>query len=1331
LEEGDVGAPEATEVDGAVLLTDVAGWTSHVEYMAGEGPAGLDALAAGLNAYFSDLVGLVYGHGGDVLYVAGDAFFCWWPVTSEGSDGLTLAVLRAAQAGVAIQARLGEWQLRKDRTVSTRIGVAAGRLRLNWVGGASGRWELVPVGEPVLDIATAEAAAPGGGIVLSQAAWSLVASRCSGAVREDGQAQLGEVLAPVPVVATPERAVHSGSLTPYVPASVQSWSPVVGTEWTAEIRPVTVLMATVPGLTTASLDGIHDVVRAFQALIGRFDGEGKVVVDSKGVSLAGFFGLLSRAHENDAERAVRAGEALVEDLRRRALSVAVGVASGRAFCGVFGSDLRREYTVHGNVVNLASRLAQAGDGVICDTPTVAAVRARITFDPLPAIRVKGRQGAVDAHRPRPTVPSAPSRRLSTPLVGRVTELATLTAHVDRLIGGRGGARVVIEADAGLGKSRLVAECAQLASDAGVTILEAAADSIERSTPYYAWRPLFTGLLGLDAASTDEATVEEMVAGFGIDAELRRLVPLLSSATPLRIPDTELTAGMQGDVRAGNTNILLSSILRTQTAGQPTLLVVEDAHWLDSTSWSLLLEVVRSVATLLIVITTRPPDIALVEYQRILDRPSTEVISLDGLDPDATRALVAHRLGVSEVPATLAQFVQERAEGHPFFSEELLSALLEREAVTVSADSATVGDLSSLNLPTTVEGVVISRLDRLAPEEALSAKVAAVIGRSFRAVTVEAAHPVPAERPMVPSRLAAVAAANLTVPDHSDSDLAYVFRHDITREIAYDLLTPAQRQPLHRAIAEWYEHEYEGDLAPYFALLAHHWSRAKDTDKAISYLERAGSQALRNGAFEEARRFFSEAITTQGAAGTPSTTTQRASRDMGLATADYFLGNLTDSRAYFESGVALLDRPVPRTRAALAMGLVGQLSRQLAHRVAPSTFSGRRAAEKEPLDRAVTGYRALGQIYYLDGDPAERLVYATLAGLNVGEEAGDSPELAQAVIHAGGVAGFCGLGKLSERYSARAIAMVASGNEFQAASYVWHTYAIGLATTAKWSAALEANERAMSLIRELGDFNLEAEAWQVRSAINICQGDYEAAARAWPETYRLGERNGNDQVRCWGLLDKAEVLLACGHLEGADDTLQAALDIATAPTDGTSAIEKLTVTAVTRHLQGRAQEAVEAADQTVEMVARRLPTSFNWVDFCAQAVEVYLALLEDDGAFTTRHRDELLERARRGSRVVTKVARRFWGSKPRALLLRGLLAWQDGDQQAARRSWHKAKAEALRLDLPFELARAQFEWARHAPKGHARDTALHDAGEAFRNLGALALSARVTDAAGDR
>src|SRR5262249_30888896 len=155
------------------------------------------------------------------------------------------------------------------------------------------------------------------------------------------------------------------------------------------------------------------------------------------------------------------------------------------------------------------------------------------------------------------------------------------------------------------------------------------------------------------------------------------------------------------------------------------------------------------------------------------------LELEGLSPDETRALVAARLGVSDVPASLARFVEERVAGHPFFCEELLQALVAAGAVRVGDGKCTGGALKTMDVPTTVEGVIISRLDRLAPGEQLCLKVASVIGRLFRERVVRETHPVDNERPEIHAHLEALATANLTALETPEPDLAYLFKHVIT------------------------------------------------------------------------------------------------------------------------------------------------------------------------------------------------------------------------------------------------------------------------------------------------------------------------------------------------------------------------------------------------------------------------------------------------------------------------------------------------------------------------------------------------------------------------
>ena len=1312
---GSLLEAESSTVHAALLLTDIEGWTSRVERLCSAGPEGLDELARSLNSYVVELTEIVYGHGGDILTAAGDAFLCCW--VADGPSGLDAATARAAQAALAFQAAAERRASPGAERLQTRIGISTGELDVAFVGGVNGRWELLPVGAPVDEVAAAERGAPGGGIAMARSAWERVAGIAQGVAldEERGLVRLTALRARHRRRRTTSRDLDIGAeaIAPFVPAPLRGWRASAGTEWLAELRHVTVVMARLLDSDRGKPLGIERsqlAVRTFQETIARFEGASKPLMDSKGLALSGVFGLPPRAHEDDPQRALRAGTALRARFEELELPCSVGVASGRAFCGLFGNDVRREYTLHGDVINLATRLAFAGQGeVLCDEVTARSLPERFRFEALDPIAVKGRAEPVPIRRFVEMGARAAPRHST--LVNREEERALLAEHLRVLAedGERGA--IVIEGDAGIGKSALVAEAGRLAETAGMHVLTAAADAVERTTGYYAWRPVFAEVIGLDGDAPDPATLERLVLErIGGAPEIERLTPLLSSVLAVPIPDNETTAAMSGDVRADNTTLLLTRLLSRLTTTAPVLLVVEDAHWLDSNSWSLLHEVVRSVPRLLALVTARPAAAGSEEYQALVAMSSAAPLRLSSLAPKHTAALVCQRLGADEIPPELSRFVEDRVAGHPFFCEALVKTMQEEGIVRVQDGATVVGDLEGLEMPSTVEGAVLSLVDRLTPQQQLSFRVASVVGRTFSARAVADVHPVSSERSSVPDDLRALADLDLLVPEHDQAEATYSFRHEITREVAYGLLTESQRRPLHRAVAEWYERTFpREELERHHALLAHHWAQAEDTAKAIDYLERAGRQALRGGAFREAVHFYAQLLE-QGDAMPDE---RRALWEKGEATAHYFLGDFERSRVLLERAVARLDREIPKGGAAMARGLLGTGVLQVAHLAIPGRYRDRRRGEKAVLDEAVDCYKTLVQISYLNGESPAELVYLQFAGLNLGDEAGSSPHLARALANAAAVASLANLRALADRYAERAVRMADEEGQSEALAYVWNLHALIEAQRGRWRRGIAASDRALELFGEIGDYNLEAELWQTRSALHICAGDFRRAEACWTRTRELADRNSNPQLECWSLLDEVQTHVGRAATEPAAKALAAALAIETAASDGGTLIEKHYATAGTRLLEGRREEALVAADAVIDMITAQAPTGFHWADFAAGAVDVYLDMLEEAGLGDRR---ELRGRAERGCKVLRRLAWRFHGVRPRRWLLIGRLEWERGRRDRAVRAWHKAESVALAMEMDYDVARARLELARHEG-GADRESLLADATGTFQRLGA--------------
>ena len=1292
--------PEVQHTTGAVLISDVEGFTALVERFGRRGRAGLEELTWTLNRYVADLAEIVHSAGGDVLSIAGDALLCYWPAVVDTPEALTDATLAATRAGFAIQQRLREREAETEHRFETRIGVGAGDVVLGFVGGFEGRWEVIAGGAAFHDAGAAERAARSGDVVLARRAWDYAQGQCTGTTI-DGNftvvTDAGDVV--LPPLPRNDVVLPVSVLRPFLPFSVRdrlATAPRGNLEWLAETRRVSVLMTELPAIDSdeaAELSRVHAAIRAFQDVVERCEGASKVDVDEKGVLLLGAFGVPPRAHENDAERAAHAATLVAEELALLRLFPGVGVATGRAFCGAFGSDVRRDYMIRGDVINLAARLMRTGHGgVCCDADTMEAAHGRMEFETLSQVTVKGRSGAIDLYRPLGRRELAHVHEED--MVGRAVERAALAAA---LAGVREGVdRVfILEGDAGLGKSRLLGDAVQNAAGADLRVFHVSADAIERSTPYYAWRQVFTAMLGIPMGADAAFARDHVVRYMEAFPALQRFTPLLSAVLPVRFEDNELTIEMTADVRAENSKQLLAALLRHAAAESPTFLAVEDAHWLDSGSWALLLEVIRVVHPLLVVCTTRPvgepaPD----DFARLARVAADGRLRLGNLSLDEMTNLIAHTLRVPVVPRSLAEFVYERVSGHPFFCEELVRAMLDVGAIRVEEGRCVFGDLRVFDLPTTVEGVIVSRLDRLTSAQQVCLKVASVIGRIFRARLVEDTHPIAAEHELVRGNLRELSALDLTAVESFEPELAYLFKHVITRDVTYEMMPIAHRQPLHRAVALWHERQYANDLAPQYGLLAHHWSRAGDPVKAVEFLEKAGQHAVRTGAFREGILLLSKAVDLMTSGAVPSDSFRRALWEKSMGIASYFLGDMPGSRAHLARALAELHRPVPDSRGAAIRGSLAAVGRQVMHRLAPRRFLGRRSADKATLDEAVECYKALTQACYMEGAGPEWLLVLIARGLNLGEEAGDSAPLARVMINASMMACLMGLPAESDRYARRAIAMAENNSAYAAAAFVWHIRALTLAQQALWQPLKEANTRALELVQALGDVGLESEVWLVRSTVAHCAGDFINAPSAWTRMREVADRNGNAALRCWSLLDEIETRLAYGETEGAVRALDEALAIPTPDSDLGMRLEKLRGIAMTRLRQGGEHigEAMAAADSIFDLLQRTPPTGYHMADHFAAAIDVYVAVIRGYAGAEGVDADRVSRRAARGCTQLLKFGRTFVHVQPRALLLRGVLRAHRGDLRKARRDFLASEARAAELCMPVDQGRALAERA---------------------------------------
>ena len=742
-----IDEPTVEVFPAVVLFADVSGFTALTERLAARGPSGAEDLTRYLNTYFGELIEVIDAAGGDTVKFAGDALLALWPAEDE-PDMVGLAE-SVAEAALRIQTRLHDHEVGDGIKLSLKLSIGAGEVAAEHLGGVFNRWELLIAGGPLSQVGVANGQASPGQVVVAREAWKLLRGSGVAAPLKEGVMRLTAITRRTKAVIMPRPKPEpsaSDALRRFIPGAIRARLDAGQSDWLAELRPVTVVFINLPDFSyDTSLEKAQEAMQALQTALYRFEGSiNKISVDDKGASLIAVLGLPPLAHEDDPERGLRAAQMMQEGLTRLGQRSSVGVTTGGAFCGAVGSTLRREYTVIGDVVNLAARLMVAAQGgILCDEPTARAAGGRVTCEALPPIKVKGKEQPIAIFRPGAArADRRNERKRKSRIVGRETERAQLATLLDK--NARGQA-VLVQGDVGMGKTRLLQDMIVQAEARGFAVLSGAGDSIDSNTPYHAWRPVLEQVFLLGKSAADEAGPAAILARLPADEAIIQRAPLLGTILAMEWPDSEVPKKLSGRDRADALLGLVSDILQRMAARLPLLLVIKDTQWLDSASWSLLAHVRKAVPNLTVALGARlATGIAHEEIDAFLAATGATRIVLGPLPRDELRTILCDQLGVDSLPDSVLDLVVERTDGNPFFSEELICALRDGHFIElrdrIAHVAPNVGEPRSWKIPSTVQGVVTGRIDRLPPPEQLTLKVASVVGRVFARGTVRDIYP---------------------------------------------------------------------------------------------------------------------------------------------------------------------------------------------------------------------------------------------------------------------------------------------------------------------------------------------------------------------------------------------------------------------------------------------------------------------------------------------------------------------------------------------------------------------------------------------------------------
>ncbi|MCC7375788.1 MAG: tetratricopeptide repeat protein [Verrucomicrobiales bacterium] len=865
------------EARGTALFADISGFTPLTEALTRAlGPRrGVEELTGHLNRVYDALVGCVHRQRGSIIHFAGDAITCWF----EGDAGR-----RAVCCGLAMQQAMGRQpQVAVGEgapvTLSLKVGIATGSAKRFAVGDSAVQLLDVLAGSMLGDMAAAANAARRGEVVVAASTASAL----------EGQLEVIESR-PVSVGAGDFSVVSAlnGELTesPWTTRSslpedmVRPWVlPAIFErlkggrgEFLTELRPAVAVFMKFKGIDydadPAAGEKLDTFVRWIQRVVGPLEGYlHHISVGDKGSYLYCTFGA-PIAHEDDTERALAAALELRNPPVNLGFEPApqIGISQGTLRTGAYGGTARRTYGVLGDEVNLAARLMEhAGAGeVLASGRTRESGGSDFLWEPVLPLTLKGKSQPVSAFRLRERRADEgmqlfePTHHL--PMVGRVRERDQLIRILDLARDGRGQV-VELSGEAGMGKSRLVTELLQAARQRGFQTYGGQAQSIGTNTSYLAWWGVWRAMFHLSRSTRPEIQAASVAAQLmEMNTGLLPRLPLLSAVLNLALPDNDTTRSLDAKLRKASLESLLVECLRHRAERTQVLIVIEDAHWLDPLSRDLIEVLARSLAFMRVVllIVSRPADGGKEAEGAWRQVAHCTQIRLTELGPDEAAELIRLKLeslgaGGRAPDPTVVRRLGERSQGNPFYLEELINYLRDQ-----GLDPNDPRSLEGMELPSSLQSLILGRMDRLAEHRKPTLKVASVIGRVFEPSTISAIYPALVEGD-VRADLTEFARLELTALERPEPQLAFIFKHVVTQEVAYETLAYATRARLHGELGAFLERRHDGEIEEHLDLLAFHFDRSDDESKRREYLLRAAYAAQARYANAAAMSYFRRAL----------------------------------------------------------------------------------------------------------------------------------------------------------------------------------------------------------------------------------------------------------------------------------------------------------------------------------------------------------------------------------------------------------------------------------------------------------------------------------------
>ncbi len=945
-----------------------------------------------------------------------------------------------------------------------------------------------------------------------------------------------------------------------------------GLEASGQRRSVTILFVDLTGYTSLSEqlsdEELYEFVQKYIRLLVNDVYKYEGMVDKlTGDGLMALFGA-PIAHENNAERAVRAALDMVADVTRlstelniqgRDLRIHVGLNAGTVIVGGMGSDGLMNYTAIGDSVNLSRRLEEAaGPGMILVSENVYRQTSRLfNFETLPPLSLKNVSKPVTAFQVLGSKERPGSMRgiegLRAPMIGRDNEFGQVKKTVDRLVNYQTGGVILLVGEGGMGKSRLTSELKSILEYDRLHVMEGQSLTYRKSIPYWIFQDMLRNYMGV-ATDAPGNLLQQRLAETAQDIladETREKLPYLEHLFSFQPSDPQAVERIQyldpGQLRQ-QVFLALRDLLVGISHRRPLLMILEDLHWADDASLDMIRFLIDSTrsAPVLIYAISRPFEGGAVQaiheraQQRLIDRYI--YLRLQALPPDQSAELLQALLSIRNLPESLCKQIIERSAGLPFYLEEILRMMIERNIIQRDGDQWRLtngADSSVMGVPETLQGLILTRFDRLAPAQRRLLQTASVVGYQFSTQVLSQvllgqmdgiSHSeiydtlrLLSEREfIVPLGTVEIS----TGPEAPGSDKSYQFKHVLVSDAVYSTLLQRDRRDLHTRVGDSIERIYAGRLDNFIEVLAGHFLRSPHLNRALYYLILAGQKAARSYANEQALLLFRQAL--ELLPNTEHTQDQIVKIHAGLGDALLTAGDYSGARGHYIHAMEELGIP----------GKTGQLN-SLNNSSVLKTFRG-----TEIVRMLSQLYRKIGKTHESQGDYEKALVYLQSAQTVLrSDQDAFALEQANTLNDTGWIFFRRGNLEQAEILLAEGLRMAEESGQIDVTASILNRLAGIYFQRDSVEPALDYLERSLHLREEIGDVVAVARSYNNLGLINWKQGLLQNALDNFDRSFHLQANLGDIEGQIVLHTNMGLIEMDCGNLLDAQRHFQEALETA--------------------------------------------------------------------------------------------------------------------------------------------------------------------------------------------